>query len=366
MPVPQTVMQTCILGAWDFSVCSCIFLQGVLCAQFANYMTLNKRDSVWMKLFVAGLALLTTLKTLQSLMIMWVQNVAMFGDLEAGVNIWMTHWVWKGTVILEAATAFCVQMFFGRRLWAISRNAYLVITCVVLFLGGLVSSIVGIIPILTNPRGDSATGWVGAHLGVVLCGDLLLTGSTIFYLLSAAPAALCALINFIAVMKMATATWTPAPVVLEFIANMVLPQLYAWSAMWTLNSREEIWMDAGNSACTIHLLETSADSSNSETSRHQYQDHPDPLAKMSTAFADGTSYLSNELKPKPQALPKPLSSPTSATPPSRPPAMPLFTNHATMNVNARRVRCPEAGCELYLHTPRKCLNGHNNTNIIPL
>jgi hypothetical protein len=48
---------------------------------------------------------------------MWVQNVTMFGDLEAGVNIWTTYWVWKGTLILEAATAFCVQMFFGRRLW---------------------------------------------------------------------------------------------------------------------------------------------------------------------------------------------------------------------------------------------------------
>ncbi|KAJ7360783.1 hypothetical protein DFH08DRAFT_951434 [Mycena albidolilacea] len=60
-------MQTWILGVWDLAVCSCLFLQGVLCAQFANYMTLNKRDSVWMKLFVAGLALLTTLKTLQSL-----------------------------------------------------------------------------------------------------------------------------------------------------------------------------------------------------------------------------------------------------------------------------------------------------------
>ncbi|KAJ7748242.1 hypothetical protein B0H14DRAFT_3513829 [Mycena olivaceomarginata] len=186
MPVPQTVMQTCILGAWNLSVCSCLFLQGVLCAQFANYMTLNKRDSVWMKLFVAGLALLTTLKTLQSLIIMWVQNVTMFGDLEAGVNIWATHWVWKGTVILEAPTAFCVQMFFGRRLWAISRNAYLVIACVALFLGGLVSGVVGIVAILTDPMGDSATGWgiwVGAHLGVVLCGDLLLTGSTIFCLL---------------------------------------------------------------------------------------------------------------------------------------------------------------------------------------
>jgi hypothetical protein len=30
-------------------------------------MALNKRDKIWMKLFVAGLALLTTLKTLQSL-----------------------------------------------------------------------------------------------------------------------------------------------------------------------------------------------------------------------------------------------------------------------------------------------------------
>ncbi|KAJ7742991.1 hypothetical protein B0H14DRAFT_3607473 [Mycena olivaceomarginata] len=27
--------------------------------------------------------------------------------------------------------------------------------------------------------------------------------------------------------------------------------------------------------------------------------------------------------------------------------MPLFTNHATMNINARRVRWPEAGCELF-------------------
>jgi hypothetical protein len=30
-------------------------------------MSLNKRDSTWMKLFVAGLALVTTLKSLQSL-----------------------------------------------------------------------------------------------------------------------------------------------------------------------------------------------------------------------------------------------------------------------------------------------------------
>ncbi|KAJ7360779.1 hypothetical protein DFH08DRAFT_800222 [Mycena albidolilacea] len=101
-------MQTYILGAW-----------GVLCAQFANYMTLIKRDSIWMKFFVAGHALLTTLKSLQSLMIMWIQNVTLFGDLEAGSNIWHKHWAWRVALILEATTAFYVQMFFCRRLWLI-------------------------------------------------------------------------------------------------------------------------------------------------------------------------------------------------------------------------------------------------------
>ncbi|KAJ7347309.1 hypothetical protein DFH08DRAFT_960656 [Mycena albidolilacea] len=39
--------------------------------------------------------------------------------------------------------------------------------------------------------------------------------------------------------------------------------------------------------------------------------------------------------------------------------MPLFTNHAMMNVNACCIRCPEAGCELYLPALKKCLNGKN-------
>ncbi|KAJ7360768.1 hypothetical protein DFH08DRAFT_931114 [Mycena albidolilacea] len=280
MPVSQTEMQTCILVAWDLAVCSCLFLQGVLCAQFAHYMALNKRDKIWMKLFVAGLALLTTLKTLQSLMIMWIQNVTMFGDLEAGSNVWQVHWVWKGTPILEATTAFYVQIFFARRLWAISRNVYLVIICVILFVCGLVSGIVGIVEVLTNKL-QSSTSWVGTHIGVVLCGDMLLTASTIICLLSAAPAALCALINFIADMRLNTAPWTPAPILLDFLANMVLPQLYAWSAMWTLNSREEICNAAGNNcAYTIDLRTSAGDSTNSETTRHDHQDHPEPPASV--------------------------------------------------------------------------------------
>jgi hypothetical protein len=44
--------------------------------------------------------------------------------------------------------------------------------------------------------------------------------------------------------------------------------------------------------------------------------------------------------------PKLVWQPLSSLPqPASPPAMPLFTDHATININARRVRCPEAGCE---------------------
>ncbi|KAJ7835556.1 hypothetical protein B0H14DRAFT_3461269 [Mycena olivaceomarginata] len=142
MPSIQTEVETYTLGTWDLAVCSCLFLQGVLCAQFAHYMSLNKRDSTWMKLFVAGLALVTTLKSLQSLAIMWIQDVTVFKDLDAESNMWRKHWVWQGTVMLEAATAFYVQMFFCRRLWAISRNTCLVIICITLFLFGLVTGVV--------------------------------------------------------------------------------------------------------------------------------------------------------------------------------------------------------------------------------
>ncbi|KAJ7763097.1 hypothetical protein B0H14DRAFT_3594377 [Mycena olivaceomarginata] len=144
----QTEMESSILGGW-----------GVLCAQFAHYASLNQRDSVWMKLFVAGLALLTTLKSLQSLAIMWIQNVTMFGDREAGSNIWPTNWVWGATGILEAPTAFYVQMFFCRRLWAISRNAYLVIICITLFLFALVSGLVSTAGLFTNML-ELTTRWV--------------------------------------------------------------------------------------------------------------------------------------------------------------------------------------------------------------
>jgi hypothetical protein len=87
-------------------------------------------------------------------------------------------------------------------------------------------------------------------------------------------------------MTLNAATWI-APLLLDFFANMVLPQLYAWSAMWTLNSREEICIAAGNCSYTVDLKTSGGGSSNSETTHHQHQNRPGPLAKVQNDQSNG-------------------------------------------------------------------------------
>ncbi|KAJ7342704.1 hypothetical protein DFH08DRAFT_962756 [Mycena albidolilacea] len=307
MPSELTRMEAYVLGVWDIRVCFSLFLQGVLCAQFAHYTSRNKRDSIWMKLFVVGLALTATLKSLQSIVMTWIQNAATSRNGHAASNLLHTYWLAKITLILEAITASYVQMFFCRRLWAISRNPYLVTVCTILFMAGLVSGVVTTFYIFTASI-ESATGWMGVHLGIILGGDFVLTGSTIFCLLrhsrecalsrspttsilnslrrSPAPAALCALINFAVDMRITTTIWAPGLILVAFITNMVLPYLYAWSAMWTLNSREGICLAAANCPYTFHLG-LSVGSSNSETTQGQPPSNLEPVAKVERAQLDG-------------------------------------------------------------------------------
>ncbi|KAF8193591.1 hypothetical protein K438DRAFT_2017698 [Mycena galopus ATCC 62051] len=268
------------IGGWDLAIWSALFLQGVLYAQFAHYLTLKKRDSIWLKFFVVGLALMTTLKGVQALALMWIQNVILYGNLQAASDMFHNYWAAKIIRILEATIAFYVQMFFCRRLWILCRNPYIVISCIALFTLGLVSAVVATFFIFTNSDGTTFTGWVTTHLGIALSGDLLLTGSTVFWLLrhgetvlsggptetilnslirvtvqSAAPAALCASITFVVTIQYDS--WTPASVMIDCIMTMVLPQLYAWSAMWALNSRDGICSRAAETY-SVHLGTTLA------------------------------------------------------------------------------------------------------------
>ncbi|KAF8209220.1 hypothetical protein K438DRAFT_1930098, partial [Mycena galopus ATCC 62051] len=153
---------------------------GVLCAQFVHYLSVNGRDSWSMKLFVAGLALLTTLKSMHILAVNWLQDTALLDSLEALSNLWWSSWVSELTIILEAIITFYVQMFFCHRLWSLSHNKFIVGTAIALFLMSLAAAGAAT-HFFLNTR--LAAVWFAIHLGFAMGGDLLQTGSIIFYLL---------------------------------------------------------------------------------------------------------------------------------------------------------------------------------------
>ncbi|KAF8203508.1 hypothetical protein K438DRAFT_1964985 [Mycena galopus ATCC 62051] len=255
-----TSAQTTVLGGWDLTIYAALFLQGVLCAQFAKYTNVNKRDSVWLKLFVAGLALLTALKMLQVSTVKWLQNVTLAGNPEAACKLWVRNWVPKLNPIFEAVVGIIVQIFFCRRLWAISRNIYVVIACMASFTLALVSgSVAATILLRTNSFSHPNPTWMSTHLVVAMCGDLLLTGSTAFYLLRHCKTVLprgpiAPILNSLFRSAAPVALKNPGTFVrmLSAIAVTLLPQLYVWSAMWTLNSREDIYLAADNDRYTLH------------------------------------------------------------------------------------------------------------------
>ncbi|KAJ7308665.1 hypothetical protein DFH08DRAFT_1088370 [Mycena albidolilacea] len=261
-PPPAVIRRLVVfyLGDWDLAICADLILQGIIFAQIAHYAILYNNDDLALRAYVAVLLKITMLKSAQGLVIMWIQNVEYFMNLNAALSMFTESWTTEINLTLVVLTAFCVQLFFCKRLWTISKNVYIVILVVALFVFALVAAIVSNVFEFAgqskNFTWSESIRNLGGDLTVYLCG------STIYFLLhhskhaspdsasklssltkltfqSAAPAALCALISLAS-----TLAWdrtTPnAYIMLALITNNVLPKLYAISAMWTLNSRRKI------------------------------------------------------------------------------------------------------------------------------
>ncbi|KAJ7127647.1 hypothetical protein C8R44DRAFT_616132, partial [Mycena epipterygia] len=248
-------------------ICADLILQGVVFAQFAHYVALYSKDLLALRAFVAVLLILTTLKSAQGIVILWLQKVTHFTDIGAAVGLFATTWPSEANIFFVALIAFYVQLFFCQRLWAISRNIYVVSVILALFVLRMHATPVGVSPGPQNIRTYFNELLVDIHLGTVFAGDATLCGSTVYFLLahskqvspqtggvlnaivkltfqSAAPAALCALLNLIGSLLSEiigkTTGGTSASTMLAIMSNFALPKLYALSAMWTLNSRKKI------------------------------------------------------------------------------------------------------------------------------
>ncbi|KAF7307362.1 hypothetical protein MIND_00530300 [Mycena indigotica] len=252
------------LGGWDLGICGDLILQGVIFAQIAHYFNLYRSDVPALRAFVFGLLFLTTLRSMQMIAIMWVQNVEYFTDIDGAVGMFFSHWLMKISVAFGASISFYVQMFLCHRLWVLSKNLYVVALLLFVFIFALVAALILMaFTFNISTSQDLRNTFLSLHVGVVFGGDLLLCLTTAYFLLktskqvlpqtagmlnailkltfqTAAPGAVCAMINLITSRLASTPNPYNTSLLISVIATDILPKIYALSAMWTLNSRRSI------------------------------------------------------------------------------------------------------------------------------
>ncbi|KAF7351780.1 hypothetical protein MSAN_01611400 [Mycena sanguinolenta] len=250
------------LGPWLIGGCIDLVLMGVLCCQVTNYFTMYTSDGRGLRLAVAVLFLLNLLKSGEYFSAsLWIFLINHFGDIQYNLGLSATGWWDTANPLMVAILAFYVQCYFCTRLWAVSKNWWVVGPIFLLFVFALLAMAIGTYYIQTL-QNQQVTDWFAAHLSSVFAGDVILSGTTAYFLIrtkktvfstqtaellralipltfqTAAPPAIIAMFNLI--FSQLYRTKQPLLGYVEIGFNQVLPKLYAISMMYTLNARRAI------------------------------------------------------------------------------------------------------------------------------
>ncbi|PBK60652.1 hypothetical protein ARMSODRAFT_1090226 [Armillaria solidipes] len=245
-----------LLGPWLVGLCADLYLQGILSVQILNYFSLyGKNDMATVRASVGLLALITTLKSIQSFAIVWVGLIENFADIQSAGRHLSGTWYQAGNPLMVALISFYVQCYFCYRLWAVSERWWVVLPIILVCIFAIIAAILTVQRIVHFE--DSLPYWMSAHFATVFVADVLLATTTGFFLLktrrnvmpqtvgminallrltfqTAMPAVICALLTLICVYL------PPDKPRVANTFNQALPKLYAISMMWTLNARKDI------------------------------------------------------------------------------------------------------------------------------
>ncbi|KAJ7607532.1 hypothetical protein FB45DRAFT_1131328 [Roridomyces roridus] len=284
MEMPSDIAEY-ILGPWLIQLigtCVDLVFQGVLLAQFAKYFTMFPGDPPSLKIYVGVLLVLTCLKSMDAFAIIWrfiiprtsLSNPKAF-YFEVGGS-----WYTGSTGAFGHTIALYVQSYYCFRLFVLCRRWYLVAAVSVLLLMSYVVMLIGVslraapasalkvTPLRVSQTALSFQGrvlssqtWCTRSVFTASVGGRvrldrddgvlppqgrrvspssagLLKALTVLAFQTAAPAVFCALLTFILSVVFPNrydyvrATVAQGP-------NILLPELYAFSLMWTLNARRE-------------------------------------------------------------------------------------------------------------------------------
>ncbi|KAJ7806562.1 hypothetical protein B0H14DRAFT_3484045 [Mycena olivaceomarginata] len=229
------------LGPWLIGLSIELVLQGVLSTQasvalaFVKYFeTYRHSDPLGLKVYVGGLALLTWAISIFTFAIVWYLFAVHFGEFLGGEAGSTANWLGGSSTVVRAAAGLYVQAYFCERLFLLSKKWYIVAPMGLIFVTAFASNV-------TAPE-TSFSQLPTAYFLIKCKKDVLPQSVGIINALirltfqTAAPATIVAFGNFVFSVRFpdmypggrssAAMAW-----------NMVLPKLYAFSMMWTLNAR---------------------------------------------------------------------------------------------------------------------------------
>ncbi|CAK5282156.1 unnamed protein product [Mycena citricolor] len=243
------------LGGWELAVCSSLLLQGVLLGQTARYLAngFHRTDPTIMRVWVAGLLVLSLGRNLFGIQLMYEQDTAHYLNFPAALGEWLSA-RFDASFLISGVLVYYVQMFFCWRLW--TDMAAIGLRVAVFSWASLLDS---------RSALGSYEAASAAYLSVYFVSDFLLCGSMMFFLLrdsrsqrvsrdtatvlnriaritiqSALPSAACALALLASSQKNPDYVAGNSALAITVVLTQLLPMSYAYSAMWTLNARKGI------------------------------------------------------------------------------------------------------------------------------
>ncbi|KAJ6503888.1 hypothetical protein C8R45DRAFT_1091655 [Mycena sanguinolenta] len=179
-----------VLGGWFIGSSFVMLLEGVLITQarsfVANYYSIYEDDGLRLKLTVAGLLVLTVLKTIQSFAITWLNSIIYMQD-PAGTLALEKEWYQIINIPLGALIAAYVQTYYCYRLWKLSGRWFYVAPLFTVLVLGLVSAIITASVIAESGH---SSNWFAIHVSCTFATDVLITAASTYFLLKAREKAL--------------------------------------------------------------------------------------------------------------------------------------------------------------------------------
>ncbi|OCH89344.1 hypothetical protein OBBRIDRAFT_794379 [Obba rivulosa] len=150
------------LGAVELGILISTMLYGMSTIQVFSYLEIGKRDSRWLKLFVASIWILETIHTALIWVFLHSLTVSNYGDETVLSKIEPTF---AASVVIHDFVGAAVQSFYAYRVYALSHN---IIFSIIQWLGSLLRIALILTLLAFAVQSPSLEDLVSAHKGVTI------------------------------------------------------------------------------------------------------------------------------------------------------------------------------------------------------